>query len=270
MRFSSIKNELIAQGLGNIIIPLFGGVPATAAIARTSVAIKSGGETRLTGIIHAIGLLLSMFLLGPLMAKLPLAALAGVLMVTAWRMNEWETIKYIFSRRFKGAISKFLITMICTVVFDLTIAIIVGVAYSFMLFVVKSSKIEINVSKVKNKKLHNSDLDVESIYKNTFVVYITGSIFFGNCAKIIETIDQMDEYEGLIFSLRGASGIDTSGAQSIYEMCENLISQGIKISFCGVQPQVKEVLIRSGVVELIGEENFFWSVDKALLESVEE
>ncbi|MBQ6999126.1 MAG: SulP family inorganic anion transporter [Clostridia bacterium] len=257
--------ELIAQGIGNIIIPFFGGVPATAAIARTSVAIKSGGVTRLTGIIHAVGLLLSMFLLGSLMAKLPLAALAGVLMVTAWRMNEWETIKYIFSKRFKSAMSQFLITMVCTVVFDLTIAIIVGVVFSFMHFVMKSSKIEINVSKVENEKFRSSDADVECTHKNSVVMYITGSVFFGNCAKLNDAVEQMDGYDEIIFSLRGVSAIDTSGAQNLHEICENLLASGVKLSFCGVQPAVKEMMQRSGVVDLIGEHCFYWSVDKALL-----
>lgn len=257
--------ELIAQGLGNMIIPFFGGVPATAAIARTSVAIKSGGVTRLTGIIHAVGLLLSMFLLGSLMAKLPLAALAGVLMVTAWRMNEWESIKYIFSRRFKGAMAKFIITMVCTVVFDLTVAIIVGVAFSFMLFVVKSSKIEINVSRVENEKLRQSDEDVEGTHKNSVVMYITGSVFFGNCAKIADAVENIGSFDELIFSLRGVSAIDTSGAQNLYEIFEELSVSGKKIFVCGVQPSVKEIMQRAGVVDLIGEHCFYWSVDKALL-----
>ena len=98
--------ELIAQGVGNILLPLFGGVPATAAIARTSVAVKSGQQTRLTSVFHSLFLLASMFLLGGVMARLPLSALAGVLMVTAWRMNDWEGIRYIFRHKFKSGISQ--------------------------------------------------------------------------------------------------------------------------------------------------------------------
>lgn len=98
--------------------PFFGGIPATAAIARTSVAMKSGAQTRLTGMIHAVVLLVSMLLLAPAMAQIPLSALAGVLMVTAWRMNEWKTIRYLFSHRFKGAILKFGATMAAAVLFD--------------------------------------------------------------------------------------------------------------------------------------------------------
>lgn len=96
--------ELIAQGVGNILLPLFGGVPATAAIARTSVAVKSGQQTRLTSVFHSVFLLASMFLLGGVMARLPLSALAGVLMVTAWRMNDWAGIRYVFRHHFKSGI----------------------------------------------------------------------------------------------------------------------------------------------------------------------
>jgi len=112
--------ELVAQGIGNMFIPFFGGVPSTAAIARTSVAIKSGSQTRITSVIHSIGLMASMFLLSPIMSRIPLSALAGVLVVTAWRMNEWEGIKNIFSKRFRGAIWKkihFLFTFKCKIIF---------------------------------------------------------------------------------------------------------------------------------------------------------
>src|SRR5919108_3935139 len=120
------NQELIAQGVGNMLIPFFGGVPATAAIARSSVGIKSGGQTRMVSIVHALGLLLSIFLLAPVMSHIPLAALAGVLMVTAWRMNEWEAIRFIFTKRFRSAMIAFAITMLATITLDLTQAILIG------------------------------------------------------------------------------------------------------------------------------------------------
>lgn len=147
--------ELIAQGVGNILLPLFGGVPATAAIARTSVAVKSGQQTRLTSVFHSLFLLASMFLLGGVMARLPLSALAGVLMVTAWRMNDWEGICYIFRHKFKSGISQFLITMLATVVFDLTVAILLGVVYSAILYMAKSSHIHVNFSDIDANKLRS-------------------------------------------------------------------------------------------------------------------
>ena len=149
--------ELIAQGVGNILLPLFGGVPATAAIARTSVAVKSGQQTRLTSVFHSVFLLASMFLLGGVMARLPLSALAGVLMVTAWRMNDWAGIRYIFRRRFKSGISQFLLTMIATVVFDLTVAILLGVIYSAILYMAKSSQIRVSFSAIDANKLRAID-----------------------------------------------------------------------------------------------------------------
>lgn len=260
--------ELVAQGIGNIIIPFFGGVPATAAIARTSVAIKSGGETRLTGIIHAVGLLICMFILSPVMATLPLSALAGVLLVTAWRMNDWQSIKYIFSKKFVGAMLKFLITMICTVVFDLTIAIIIGIVFSSFVFIAKSTSMDINFSKVTNKKLKNSDTDVEKDNKDTVVAYVTGSLFFGNAGKFRNAFDNLEPCERLIFSMRGVSTIDTSGAQLILELCQKFKNEGHDIVFCGIQPHVMDTLVQAGVVALIGEESFYWSVDKALLDGV--
>lgn len=125
------KRELVSQGVGNIVIPLLGGVPATAAIARTSVAIKSGGVTRMVSVFHSVTLILSMFLLSGIMSRIPLCALAGILMVTAWRMNEWEEIRHMFKNKKIINVLEFLITMVATVLFDLTIAILIGVAFSY-------------------------------------------------------------------------------------------------------------------------------------------
>src|SRR5687768_18596203 len=109
------NQELVAQGVGNMVIPFFGGIPATAAIARSSVGIKSGGQTRLVSVVHAVGILLSMFLFTRFMERIPLAALAGVLMVTAVRMNEWDAIRFIFGKRFKTDMIAFSITMLATI-----------------------------------------------------------------------------------------------------------------------------------------------------------
>ena len=145
--------ELMAQGIGNMLIPLFGGVPATAAIARTSVAIKAGGKTRLVSVFHSIVILISMFLLGSLMSRIPLSALAGVLMVTAWRMNDWQEIKTLFHNRVKTNISQYLITMCATVVFDLTVAIVIGVMVSIILFVLNNSHLHIEVRDIDKDRV---------------------------------------------------------------------------------------------------------------------
>ncbi|HAN21263.1 MAG: sulfate permease [Clostridiales bacterium GWF2_36_10] len=255
--------ELTAQGIGNMLLPFFGGVPATAAIARTSVAIKSGGKTRLTSIIHAIILLLSMFVLAPIMSKIPLSALAGVLIVTAWRMNEWESIKNIFAKRFYTAILQFFITMIATVVFDLTIAIVIGVIFSAILFIVHVSDMQISIADVDKTKLSCKDC---VHHDNTCVVYITGPLYFGTANKLSDNLYFAAHKDIIIFSMRGVPFTDLSGADSLHNMIGQLKNSGAQIYFAGVQPKVMEMFRRCGISETVGEDSFFWSADLALNE----
>lgn len=254
--------ELAAQGIGNMILPLFGGVPATAAIARTSVAIKSGGQTRITSVVHSAVLLLSMFVLGGVMSMIPLSALAGVLIVTAWRMNDWISIKSIFGKRIKTAILQFLITMIATVVFDLTAAIVIGVAFSIIMFVVKVSDMQVTVAEVDPNKLDDTEIDPEKL-KYTCVVYISGPLYFGTCAKLEEKISALGENYNVIFSMRGVTVADISGVEALHEYCERLISSGIMVYFSCVQPPVMSMIERCGLKERFHDDMFFWSTDRA-------
>jgi SulP family sulfate permease len=261
----SADRELLAQGIGNIIIPFFGGVPATAAIARTSVAIKSGSQTRLTGIFHAAGLLISMFLLAPFMSQIPLSALAGVLIVTAWRMNEWESIRFIFQKKFKTAIAQFLITMLATVIFDLTLAIVIGVVFSVLFFMVRISDIEINLSDIDISKLEASGIVTQYHHHMTKVIYLTGPVFFTTTEKISDEVENLDQMDFVIFSMRGVPLIDTTGVQVLSELCEKLKLQGTQVMFAGIQPKVKEIMKRSGLIHDLGKDRFFWSVEKAIV-----
>lgn len=254
--------ELLAQGIGNMIIPFFGGVPATAAIARTSVAIKSGGKTRMTSIVHSVVLLLSMFILGGVMSMIPLSALAGVLIVTAWRMNEWSAIKSIFGKKIKTAIFQFLITMFATVIFDLTVAILIGVAFSIVMFVVKVSDMQVTVAEVDPDKLDETDVDPEKL-KYTCVVYISGPLYFGTCNKLEEKISALGENYNVIFSMRGVTVADISGIEALHEYCERLISSGIMVYFSCVQPPVMDMIERCGLKERFKDDMFFWSTDRA-------
>ncbi len=255
--------ELVAQGIGNMIIPFFGGVPATAAIARTSVAIKAGMQTRLTGIFHAVGLLLSMFLLSPIMSSIPMSALAGILIVTAWRMNEWESIHYIFSHKFKGAIFKFILTLLATVVFDLTVAIVAGIALSAILFVINSADVEMNISKVDIEKLEDKGIKLDQAYDDIRVVYLTGPIFFATVSSLTDRLEDISQGI-MILSMRGVSSIDGSGVQALLEFCELKKQEGVTIIFSGVQRRVLSRFERGGILEVIGEDNVFWSTDQAL------
>lgn len=259
------NQELIAQGVGNILLPFFGGIPATAAIARTSVAVKSGAQTRLVGVFHAVGLLISMFLLAPVMSQIPLAALAGVLMVTAWRMNEWESIHYIFSHKFKGAMLEFVATMAATIVFDLTIAILIGVVIGLVFLVTRLSFIEINYEDVDMSRMNVTDPVLCERYSNAKVVYITGPMIFANTQAISDIAEKVKGANTVLFSMRGVSNIDISCAQVLRELIESLRNQGVDVALCGLPTHTMKMMQRTDLKEIIGEENFYWSVERVLL-----
>jgi len=227
------------------------------------VAIKSGCKTRLTGVFHAAFLLISMFLLGGVMSRLPMAALAGVLMVTAWRMNEWHEIRHIFKRGFKSEIAQYLITLIATVVFDLTIAIVIGIAFSLLAFISRVLEVRLDHSMVDESRL--PDVDMEK-YANTCVVYITGAVFFANTQKIVDYMNKLPKADRIVFSMRGVPVMDPDAAQAIMKLAETYDVQGVEVLMCGLNDTVRKVLDRSGVVDQIGEEHFYWSVDRALFD----
>lgn len=258
------QRELIAQGIGNMLIPLCGGVPATAAIARTSVAIKSGGRTRLVSVFHSATLIASMFLLGPVMSKIPLAALAGVLMVTAWRMNEWEAIKNIFSKKLKNSALQFIITMVATVVFDLTVAIVIGVVLSMLIFVLKSCELNIDISDVDRKRLEKAGQEFSSELDDTKLVYLAGPLFFGTQEKLTGILPQLEGANSIIFSMRGVPMIDDSAIAELQTIFDDYTKKEINILFSGVQPRVRGTLERAGFIEKVGEERIFWDAVHAM------
>jgi sulfate permease, SulP family len=261
------NQELIAQGIGNMIIPFFGGVPATAAIARTSVGIKSGGQTRLVSIIHAVGLLLSMFLLAPLMAHIPLAALAGVLMVTAVRMNDWEAIRFIFGKRFKTDMLAFSITMLATITLDLTQAILIGTFIAGAVFLNKIASIDIDVQEVDAGKLRQRGIETAGKCRHVRVAFLTGPLFFAATGQFNEAFANLGDTHALILSMRGVSLIDTAGIEAIHHLHERLHKQGGTLMFAGVHDNARQMLERGGLHEVIGDNNFFWSSDQAIVEA---
>lgn len=254
--------ELVAQGVSNMVIPLFGGVPATAAIARTSVAIKSGGQTRLVSVFHSITLLLSMFLLGGVMSRIPLAALAGVLMVTAFRMNEWEAIKNFFSHKSYTAMAQFFITMIATVVFDLTVAIVIGVVAAMLFFIIKSCRLEIEVKDIQLEKL--SAWGVAGDYHTTRLVYLTGPLFFGTQDKLTDALHNMEDVDTFIFGLRGVPSVDDSAIDELRQLQEEFRAKGIHMLFAGVNAAVKDKFDKEGLTEQLGEDAFYADVLSAI------
>ncbi len=261
------NQELIAQGVGNIVIPFFGGVPATAAIARTSVGIKSGGQTRLVSVIHAIGILLSMFLFTSFMERIPLAALAGVLMVTAVRMNEWGAIKFIFGKRFKTDMIAFTITMLATIVLDLTQAILIGSFLAGAVFLNKIASIDIEVQEVDTDRLKQKGIETAGKCQHVRVAFLTGPLFFAATGQFNEAFANLKDTHALILSMRGVSLIDTAGIEALLRLDERLEKQGGTLMFAGVHDNAYNMMARGGLVEHIGKENFFWSSDQAIVEA---
>ncbi|MCZ2491385.1 SulP family inorganic anion transporter [Dellaglioa carnosa] len=257
------NQELIAQGIGNMILPFFGGIPATAAIARTSVAIKSGAQTRLTGIFHALALLVSMLLLAPIMAQIPLAALAGVLVVTSWRMNEWSAIKYLFKNKFKSALILFFLTLVSTVIFDLSTAIMMGVMVGIVIFVAKSSILDVVVEDVDLSKVETTQ---EGLKADWAVVYITGPLFFMSADRLDKALQPLHERDLVIFSLRGVPSIDNTAMAVIQDFYQDAQKKNHEVIFSSVQPNVMKMFERSGFEETAGKDAFYFSVDRVLKE----
>lgn len=259
------NQELIAQGIGNIVIPFFGGVPATAAIARTSVGIKSGGQTRLVSIIHAAVLLASALVLAPVIAQIPLAALAGVLMVTAYRMNEWEAIRFIFGKRFKTGMATFLITLIATVTLDLTQAILIGGAISAAVFINQVANLQIDVQEVDVTRMRARGIAVKGECTHIRVAYLTGPLFFAATNNFNEAFSHLGDIHTLILSMRAVPMMDVSGLEAMASLYERMQHESRVLMLSSLQPDVLRTLERGGLKAIVGDENIFWSADRAIL-----
>ncbi len=260
-------HELIAQGIGNMLIPFFGGVPATGAVARTRVGIASGGQTRLTTIVHGAVLLLVMLMAGSVIERIPVAALGGVLVVTAIRMNDWDEIRWLIRHRFKSSMAAFFVTMLATAAFDLTQAILLGMLLSMLLYVYRSSNIRVERNEADVSRLQARGHAIESVHPDISVAYITGPMFFAAAQAFRDAFADHRGDRVLILSMRGVPLIDVSGIRLIEELFEKQKSCGGELMLCAVQPNVKRVLDRSKLSAAIGEGNFFWSADQAILEA---
>lgn len=263
--------ELVAQGIGNIIVPFFGGVPSTAAIARTSVAINSGGKTRLTSCFQSLFLLACMFIFSGAIGFVPYAALAGVLVMTAIRMNDWKSIRYYFKNKLWEAVCMFFITMLATVFLDLTYAILIGVAISMLMLVVRLTRIEIEHSPVEPSDGTRSSNSVTSLeltqHSSSVIIYSSGAMFFANTKELPKYVERMEQsYDEYIFSFHGIIYIDVTSVDTLTEMVRQLKSSGKSVAFTGVSSSVMELLVKTGFVAEVGAERFFSSVDKVIAE----
>jgi SulP family sulfate permease len=219
----------------------------------------------MVSIIHAIGILLSMFLLAPIMQKIPLAALAGVLMVTAWRMNEWHAIRFIFNKRFKSDMLAFSATMLATITLDLTQAILIGSLIGGAIFLNKIASLQIDIQDVDSEKLKSRGINISQKCPHIRVAYLTGPIFFAASGIFNEAFSQLRDMQTLILSMRAVPLLDTSGLEVIQRLQDKIKQRGGQLMLAGVHENVRAMMQRSGLEDSIGVENFFWSSEQAIL-----
>lgn len=260
----NLNQELIAQGIGNMVIPFFGGIPASAVIARTSVAIKSGARTRVTSIVHAGVLLLAALLLAPLLGRVPLAALAGVLAVTAWRINDWEDIRFIFGRRFKSAMLIFSVTLLATVALDLTQAIAIGFGLSALMFIYQTSRTKVLSTPVSPGSMQDLGYELKSGDGQIVVVDVMGPLFFGT-ANTFNTLIESLKGRDVVLNLRMTPLLDTTGLGAIEEAITLIDRAGGRVYLSGLTEPVQEYLERAGVLERLGADRIFYMSDQAVI-----
>ncbi|MBD5277950.1 MAG: STAS domain-containing protein [Bacteroides sp.] len=263
------NTELFGQGIANIVVPLFGGIPVTGAIARTMTNITNGGRSPLAGMIHSVVLLLIYLFFMPLINLVPMACLAGVLMVVAYNMSGWRTVRAI-SHNPKGDFSVLIVTMILTVIFDLTIAIEIGLLLAMVLFlrrVMENAEIKVyskQLDVAEGTEMHTHE--VLQVEKGVSVYEIDGPFFFGIATKFDEMMRSTLQDKPLvrIIRMRKVPFIDSTGIHNLETLIKSSQKEGIQIVLSGVQPNVQSALVKSDIVHLIGERNICDHISKAV------
>jgi SulP family sulfate permease len=262
------NTELIAQGIANIITPIFGGIPATGAIARTMTNINNGGKTPIAGIIHAIVLGIILLFLGNLTKHIPMACLAGVLMIVAYNMSEWRTFRSLM-RNSKSDVAVLITTFLLTVIFDLTIAVEIGLLMAILLFIKRiseTSTISVLTNKIDStyaeQGMNNDELDIP---KGVEVYEIEGPFFFGLANKFDEIMKQMGDKPRIrIIRMRNVPFIDSTGIHNLENLIRMSHKENITILLSGVNQNVKKSLETANINQIIGDENICSSINQAM------
>lgn len=262
------NTELIGQGVANAVLPLVGGIPATGAIARTMANINNGGRTPVAGIVHAVFLLLVYLFLMPLAANIPFACLAGILVIVSYNMSEWRSFKAIFKNP-KSDVVVLLITFFLTVIFDLTIAIEVGLLIAFVLFikrVMETSSIRVIEDELQRTEDPESDSVYEKVNKSVQIYEIDGPFFFGIANKFDELAAKstVKKPKVRIVRMRKVPFIDSTGLKNLRSLCDKSRREKIQIILSGVTDEVYQVLDKSGFADELGREFIFDHISKAL------
>ena len=258
--------ELIAQGAGNICSALFGGIPATGAIARTAANIKNGGRTPVAGMVHAIVLLLVLVVLMPLAAYIPMPAIAAILFVVAYNMSEWREFVHICKTSPKSDVLVLVVTFVLTVVFDLVVAICVGIVLATLMFMKRMSD-ETNAYgwKEYDEETDDENINLKKVSEGIAVFEITGPFFFGAATKISDAILLHEKHKKvLILRMRSVPAIDASGLHAFEDIIKNLEKKGITLVISHANEQPLQVFKKSGLYNKIGAENFCPNIGAAL------
>jgi sulfate permease, SulP family len=261
--------ELVGQGVANVFSSIFGGIPATGAIARTATNIRNGGRTPVAGIIHAVTLLLIMLFAGKWAKLIPLSCLAGILMVVAYNMSEWRSFISV-AKGPRQDVVVLLITFFLTVLIDLTIAIQIGMVLSAFLFMSRMSKIggisALDGQIEEDTATGDPDATLKlQVPKGVKVYEINGPFFFGVANKFKDTIKDIDESpEVLVIRMRGVPIIDATGIHNFREMIKGISASGTKIVISAVRPEVYGELEKARIVFMVGKKNFAPNIYEAL------
>ena len=267
--------ELVAQGAANIVVPFFGGIPATGAIARTATNVRNGGRTPIAGIVHSVTLLLIMLFFSKYISYVPLAALAGILVTVAYHMSEWRAVASIIKLS-RGAAAVTLTTFALTVFVDLSTAIEIGLVLATFMFI-RSLSMHTNVSASNITDFVSDDdeqdgknyQDAQKIQldlpEGALMYTINGPLFFGAVYKLREALEQISKPpKVLILDLSQVPVIDSTGVKALQEAFKKLQKKGSKFVICAMKPQIENIINRAGIIEYIGKENICKSVFEAL------
>ncbi|WP_099468149.1 SulP family inorganic anion transporter [Konateibacter massiliensis] len=259
--------ELVAQGAGNIVSALFGGIPATGAIARTAANVKNGGRTPIAGMVHSVTLLLILVVLMPYAALIPMPAIAAILFVVAYNMSEWRVFAELVKTAPKSDIIVLVATFVLTIVFDLVVAIEIGIVLAAFLFMKRMSEVT-QVAGWKYIEEEENENDPESINlrkvpKNTLVYEIVGPMFFAAANKFIN-IPMDKSVKTIIFRMKGVPAMDATALHTLQDVYKKCKKNNITLILSHVQSQPLSVMKKAGFDKLIQEENFCENIDVAL------
>ncbi len=258
--------ELVAQGAGNIASALFGGIPATGAIARTAANIKNGGRTPIAGMVHAVVLLLVLLVLMPLASYIPMPTIAAILFVVAYNMSEWREFVSIVKHSPKSDIAVLVVTFGLTIVFDLVVAICVGVVLATLLFMKRmSDETKAYGWQEVDESTDKENINLKTVPENAVVFEITGPIFFGAAGKLADVFNTYDKDKNvIILRMRSVPAIDATGIHTFENILESLEKQNKTLIVSHANEQPMKIFKKSGLYKRIEKENFCPNIDSAL------